>query len=148
MKSLGLVSCAKKKRDHRCKASQLCSPSTLFKMAFEYGSKSYDAVAILSGKYGLLLPDEEIEPYDRFLNDLSVEQVKEWSNIVFDQMKKKLNLHDFDRIYFHAGKRYRQFLIPMLEKMDIKCEVPLENLTIGKQLAWYNAHLSCLENTC
>jgi len=140
LKSLGLVSCAKKKRDYRCKASELCSPSTLFRKAFDYASKNYDAVAILSGKYGLLLPDEEVTPYDRFLKDLPVEQVKEWSNKVFSQMKEKLDLHDFDKFYFHAGKRYREYLIPMLEKMNIKCEVPLKNLGIGKQLAWYKKH--------
>ena len=137
MKSLGLVSCAKSKRDHRCKASQLCSPSNLFTKAFEYASKSYDTVAILSGKYGLLLPNEEVEPYERFLNDLSVEQVKEWSNMVFDQMKTKLNLNGFDKVYFHAGKRYREYLIPMLERTGLECEVPLKNLGIGKQLKWY-----------
>lgn len=140
MKSLGLVSCAKSKLGHRCKASQLCSPSTLYSKAFEYASKSYDAVAILSGKYGLLLPAEEVAPYERFLGDLSIEQVKEWSDMVFDQMKKKLNLNDYDRVYFHAGKRYREYLIPMLEKMGIQCEVPLKHLGIGKQLAWYTKH--------
>jgi hypothetical protein len=140
LKSLGLVSCAKKKRDYPCKASELCSPSALFRKAFDYASKNYDAVAILSGKYGLLLPDEEVEPYDRFLKKLSIEQVKEWSNKVFSQMKERLNLHDFDRVYFHAGKRYRQYLIPMLEKMNIKCEVPLKSMGIGRQLAWYKQH--------
>jgi len=140
LKSLGLVACAKSKRNHRCKASELCSPSTLFRKAFEYASKSYDTVAILSGKYGLLLPDEKVDPYDRFLGDLPIEQVKKWSNMVFEQIKTKLNLHDFDRIYFHAGKRYREYLIPMLEKIGLKCEVPLKNLGIGKQLAWYKKH--------
>jgi hypothetical protein len=40
-------------------------------------------------------------------------------------------------VYFHTGKRYRLYLIPMLEKMEFKCEEPLKNLAIGKQLAWY-----------
>jgi hypothetical protein len=118
----------------------MCSPSALFKKAFDYASKNYDVVAILSGKYGLLLPDEEIEPYDKFLKDLTVEQVKEWSEMVFKQMKRKMNLCDFDRVYFHAGKTYRQYLIPKIEDMGIKCEVPLRNLGIGKQLAWYREH--------
>jgi hypothetical protein len=85
--------------------------------------------------------------YDRFLNDLSVEQVREWSNMVFDQMKKKLNLHDLGKVYFHAGRRYRQYLIPMLEQMDIKCEVPLENLGIGRQLAWYKENFQRRSNS-
>jgi hypothetical protein len=113
------------------------SASDLFRKAYAYCTKKYDKVAILSAKYGLLLPDEDVDPYDRFLNELSIEQVKEWSNMVFSQMRKKLNLHDFERVYFHAGKRYRQYLIPVLEKMEIRCEAPLKNLGIGKQLAWY-----------
>lgn len=117
----------------------MCSPSALFRKALDYASKNYDTIAILSGKYGLLLLDEEIDPYERFLKNLTVEQVKEWSDKVFNQMKEKLNLHDFDRVYFHAGKTYRQYLIPKLEEIGIKCEVPLENLGIGKQLAWYNS---------
>ena len=137
LKSLGLVSCASKKRNCHCKASQMCSPSALFRKAFNYASRSYDAVAILSGKYGLLLPDEEIDPYDRFLKSLPVKDVENWADNVFSQMKKKLNLRDFDKIYFHAGKTYRQFLIPKLEEIGIKCEVPLKNLRIGEQLAWY-----------
>ena len=138
MKSLGLVTCAKTKRNYPCKASQMCSPSILFTKAFDYASNKYDAVAILSGKYGLLLPGEEIEPYNRFLNDLPVRKVKDWTTMVFKQMKRKLNLNEFREVYFHAGKRYRQYLIPMLEKNGIKCEVPLKNLGIGKQLQWYN----------
>lgn len=139
MKSLGLVSCAKTKRKYRCKASELCAPSILFSKAFDYASRNYDAVAILSGKYGLLLPDEEVEPYDEFLNDKSDEQVRQWANMVFAQMNKKLDLTHFDRVFFHAGKRYREYLITMLQRMNIRCEVPLKNLSIGRQLAWYSS---------
>lgn len=113
------------------------SASDLFRKAYAYCTKKYDNVAILSAKYGLLFPDEEIEPYDLALNNMSVDQVKNWSDRVFQQFLVKIELNGLGKVYFHAGKRYRQYLIPMFEKMDIKCEVPLKNLGIGKQLAWY-----------
>ena len=148
LKSLGLVSCTKTKKDYRCKASEMYSASDLFRKAYAYCMKKYHNVAILSAKYGLLLPIEEIEPYDVTLNNMSIDQVKKWSDQVFQQFLVKIELNGLGKVYLHAGKRYRQYLIPMLEKMDIKCEVPLKNLKIGKQLEWYNTHLDCLENTC
>ena len=116
------------------------SASDLFRKAYHYCTEKYDKVAILSAKYGLLLPDEEIEPYNVTLNNVSIDQVKKWSDQVFQQFLVKIELHDLDKVYFHAGKRYRQYLITMLEKTGIKCEVPLKNLGIGKQLAWYKQH--------
>jgi hypothetical protein len=139
LKSLGLISCAKKKQGYRCKASEMYSASDLFRKAYTYAVKHYDFEAILSAKYGLLLPDDEIEPYNLKLNDMTVNKVKEWSDKVFAQMSSRLNLHDFDKVFFHTGNKYRQFLIPKLESSGIQCEAPLKNLGIGEQLSWYNA---------
>ena len=116
------------------------SASDLFRKAYAYCTKSYDNVAILSAKYGLLYPFEEIEPYNVTLNNMTVNQVKKWSDDVFQEFLIKVSLNDLGLVYFHAGKRYREYLVPMLEKMDLKCEVPLKNLSIGKQLEWYNKH--------
>ena len=139
-KSLGLVSCTRKKQDGLCKASEMYTASALFAKAYAYCTKRYDAVAILSAKYGLLLPDDEIEPYNITLNGMNVGQIEEWSEKVFKQMNERLDLQDFSKVFFHTGKNYRQYLIPELEDLGIECKVPLENLSIGKQLAWYNRH--------
>jgi hypothetical protein len=140
MKTLGLVSCTKKKKDFRCKASEMYSASDLFRKAYAYCTKNHDKVAILSAKHHLLFPFEEIEPYDVTLNNMRVDEVRKWSDQVFQEFLIKIELRDLGKVYFHAGKRYRQYLIPMLEKMNIKCEVPLGNLSIGRQLAWYKEH--------
>ena len=142
-KTLGLISCTKKKQNYRCKAFEMYSASDLFRKAYAYAVKNYDFVAILSAKHGLLFSDDEIEPYNLALNDLSSDEVKKWSKKVFEQMKNRLRLHDFDKVFFHAGKKYRQYLIPKLEKKGLYCEVPLGTLGIGKQKAWYKAH-DCL----
>src|SRR4030042_2853771 len=104
------------------------SSSDLFKKAYAYCTKKYDAVAILSAKYGLLLPHDEIEPYDLTLNDMSSEDREAWAERVFKQMKSRLNLKDIDVVYFHAGNYYREHLIRKLEEICINCEAPLKNL--------------------
>ena len=114
--------------------------SDLFKKAYSYATKNYDVVAILSAKYGLLFPDDRIEPYDLTLNDMSSHQRKKWTEQVFNQMRNRLGLQDFHKAFFHAGKKYREHLIPKLKNIGIQCEVPLEHLGIGEQMAWYKRH--------
>lgn len=140
MKSLGLISCTKRKRNDRCSASEMYSASDLFRKAYAYAVKNYDVVATLSAKYGLLLPNDKIDTYNMTLSEMSSGEITEWSESVFKQMEKRLELSDFDKAFFHTGKKYRQYLIPKLEKLGIRCKVPLGNLGIGKQKAWYKAH--------
>lgn len=136
-KTLGLISCTKSKRDYPCKASEMYQASDLFRKAYSYATRKYDFVVILSAKYGLLFPDDKIEPYNLTLNDMKSQQRKKWAEKVFSQMKSRLGLQEFDKVFFHAGKKYREHLIPELENLGIDCEAPLENLGIGKQKAWY-----------
>jgi len=140
LKSLGLISCTKSKQDYPCKASEMYSASDLFRKAYSYATKNYDFVVILSAKYGLLFPDDQTTPYNLTLNDMSSQQRKEWAETIFNQMKSRLRLEDFDKVFFHAGKKYREQLISKLENMDIQCEVPLKHLGIGQQKAWYKRH--------
>jgi len=137
LKSLGLVSCTKRKRNYRCKAYEMYSASDLFRKAYAYAVKNHDFVVILSAKYGVLFPDDEIEPYNQTLNNMSADEIKEWSEKVFSQMKQRLDLKNFNKALFYTGKKYRQYLIQKLENIGIQCEVPLKNLGIGKQKAWY-----------
>ena len=140
MNTLGLISCTKKKQNYPCKASEMYSASDLFRKAYTYCTKKYDNVAILSAKYGLLLPHDEIAPYDLTLKYMSSEERKAWAERVLKQMKSRLNLKDIDKVYFHAGENYREHLIPKLEEICISCEAPLKNLTFGQQKAWYKKH--------
>ena len=116
------------------------SASDLFSKAYSYAVKNYDFVAILSAKHGLLFPDDKIEPYNLTLNDMNSDKRKEWTEKVFNQMKNRLNLREFGKVFFHAGKKYREPLIPKLENISIRCEIPLEGLGIGEQKAWYKEH--------
>jgi cytoplasmic iron level regulating protein YaaA (DUF328/UPF0246 family) len=110
-------------------------PSSLFKKAREYVKEAeYDAWFILSAKYGLLLPTDTIFPYNQTLNNMKVNEVKEWSNDVFS----KLIEYQPTYIDFYAGEKYRSHLIPLLEKQGVICNVPLQGLGIGQQMKFYN----------
>jgi hypothetical protein len=115
-------------------------PSDLFKKAYGYAVKHYDLLAILSAKYGLLLPDEVIEPYDLTLNVLSEEAQRKWAETVLSQLTSKLQLADISAVYFHAGAAYRRHLVELLSARGIRCLTPLEGLDIGQQMAWYLVH--------
>ena len=140
MKSIGLVSCTSRKKSTSCKASEMYSASQLFRKAYRYCRKNYSQVAILSAKYGFLFPDDEIEPYNLTLNNMNAEEVKNWSERVIKQMRKRLDLNNIDTVFFHAGNNYRKYLIPRLEALGVECEVPLANMRIGEQLKWYKTH--------
>lgn len=130
---IALISCAKNKKDYECSAEDVYI-SALFTKAKEYVSRrEYDAWFILSAKYGLLNPKELITPYDVTLNSMNREERMVWSSDVFCRLtKQNPNVVDF-----YAGKKYREFLIPMLEEVDIQCNVPLAGLGIGQQLSFY-----------
>lgn len=135
---LGLVSCSKSKRIYACKASEMYFPSALFRKSFSYAERKYDVVGILSAKYGFLLSDDHIEPYNLTLNKMHVQDRLRWAERVFVQMKKRLNMADMDRTFFHVGEKYREFLIPRLAALSVECIIPLEGLSFGEQLAWYD----------
>lgn len=50
------------------------SASDLFSKAYAYCTKKYGVVAILSAKYGLLFPNDTIEPYDETLNRMKAKR--------------------------------------------------------------------------
>jgi hypothetical protein len=81
------------------------STSDLFRKACAYAVKNYDFVAILSAKCGLLFPNDAIEPYNLTLNDMSSDEAKKWSDKVFRQMKNRLDLHDFGKVFIVKPNR-------------------------------------------
>jgi hypothetical protein len=51
-----------------------------------------DKIFILSAKYGLLNPEQEIEPYNQTLNTMGAAQVKSWSENVLARLSRESNL--------------------------------------------------------
>ena len=80
MKKYVLISCVSKKVDHAALSKDLYT-STLFKMSYRYAvSLKPDAIFILSAKYGLLLCNDVVTPYNMTLNNMKTEEVEEFSH--------------------------------------------------------------------
>lgn len=124
-----LISCVSKKLNYKAKAKELYI-SPLFKLNLKYANTlNPDKILILSAKYGLVGLEQEIEPYDETLNNMSSEENKEWANKIIIQLEKFVDLAK-DEFIFLAGEKYRKYLIPHITNYKI----PLKGLSIGKQL--------------
>ena len=87
-----------------CKAFEMYQASDLFRKAYSYAVGNYDYVSILSARYGLLLPDEVIEPYELTLYSMNNEEQRRWAERVFDQMENKLPIDQISEVIFHAER--------------------------------------------
>ncbi len=136
MKKIVLISCVSKKLTYKSKAKDLYI-SPLFKFNLKYSnSLSPNKIFILSAKYGLVDLEEEIEPYNKTLNKMRKQEIKEWSEKVINQLKEQTDLQE-DEFIFLAGERYRKYLIPYIKNYKI----PMQGLGIGKQLKYLKESL-------
>ncbi|MFW6326755.1 MAG: DUF6884 domain-containing protein [Bacteroidota bacterium] len=122
MRGTCLIGCSKRKRRDSCAAKDMYQ-GTLFKKSLKYALAHYDMVLILSAKYGVLHLDDNIDPYDYTLSQMSIEQYMEWVN------KVKIQL-----------KRYNPpfvFLTGSLYHKEFEGEKPLLGKSIGKMLQFF-----------
>ena len=124
-----------KKLLHKAKAKDLYV-SPLFVGSLRYArTLEPDTIFILSAKYGLLGLNEDIEPYDLTLRNMSAVQVRVWAADVLAQLRERTDLRQ-DHFVFLAGERYRKYLMSHI----VSCEVPMQGLGIGKQLQYLAEH--------
>ena len=136
MRRFVLIACAKKKLNTKARARELYV-SPLFRLSWNYANKLSPAgIFILSAKYGLLVPDREIEPYDVTLNRMSANEIKKWANQVLNQLTEYSDLSR-GHFTFLAALKYRKYLIPSMPHSD----VPMEGLSIGRQLQYLKRHI-------
>lgn len=129
MKTIVLISCVSKKLAHSAKARDLyVSPLFRLNLAYAESLKS-DAIYVLSAKHGLLALEDQIDPYELTLNTMGIGQIRAWAAGVLSQLAAVADLKR-DRFVFLAGDKYRKFLVSHLTHF----EVPMEGLTIGRQL--------------
>lgn len=139
MAVVGLISCASRKRPDAAEARNLYI-SPLFTKSREYVVKNCEKWYILSAKYGLLEPDQVVDPYEETLNTKSRAEQKGWAEKVWIELEQRLFPND--EIIILAGKKYREFLTPRISNHGCQIQVPMEGLGIGRQLQWLTSHLS------
>ena len=133
MRKICLVACVSRKMPNRAPAKDLYT-SALFQKAQAYAVSRFDEWRILSAKYGLVLPDQVLDPYDETLNSMPRKARLEWADRVFNAILSSLEPDAL--LAFVAGERYREGLVTRLEERGYTIKVPLEGLSIGKQLSW------------
>ena len=135
---LYLVSCVKTKLSRPARAKELYV-SDWFRKARAYVEREGVAWHILSAKYGLVHPDDEIEPYEKTLVTMRVVERRAWAGQVLEALEPCLD--EADTVVFLAGQPYREFFEPWLRSRGIGLDVPMRGLRQGQQLAWLGARL-------
>lgn len=122
---IGLIACCGQKLEGRHPAQDIYV-SSLFRKSRMWVSAHCSRWFILSAKFGLLVPSQEIESYDVTLNEMSAADRREWARGVREQLEPFAAA----RFVVLAGERY----CAGLTGLDV--ERPLQGMGIGRQLAW------------
>lgn len=113
----------------------------LFKKSIKYAKTILkpDRIYILSAKYGLLPLDTEIENYNITLKGQKATDVRNWANLVKQQIvDAKLNLTR-DEFIILAGDVYCKYLIDRTQSTYIvNYKRPLQGLRLGEQIKRIN----------
>jgi hypothetical protein len=88
-----LVSCVSKKGATRTQARDLYK-SDWFLKARHYVESTGRPWFILSAKYGLVPPDQILDPYEQSLNAMHKSDRKKWARMVEAEMEKSLPVAD------------------------------------------------------
>ncbi|WP_245925192.1 DUF6884 domain-containing protein [Nocardia nova] len=131
-----LVSCVKGKREHGAAAKDLYISDYFSKMR-HYAEASGLPWFILSAEHGLLRPDDWLEPYERYLPDMSHEYRSDWGQRVAEQLETALGPLAGLTFEVHAGSAYVQAIEPYLRAAGAQVVDELHGLSIGRRLAWY-----------
>ncbi len=137
-----VIGCGKAKLERRARARELYTGS-LFVAARRYAEASGEPWAILSAKHGLVLPDDELDPYDTIMRLRGVE-LRSWALRAatrcvqeFDRLPRL-----FRRVECLAGHPYAWPFRNELHWWDIPSTEPLEGLGLGFRLQWLSRSTS------
>lgn len=136
MKRICLVSCSKTK-ESKASPAQILYSSQLFKASREFAKANFQSWFILSAKYGLVRPDEIIEPYDVKLSDFSVDERGNWAGKVLSQLAP--HLKQGLCITFLAGIKYIKPLERALRQFGCEVHTPLAGMRSGERQQWLKA---------
>jgi len=130
-----LVSCVGKKLGYPAPAQDLYISDWFMKARkFAYPHPWF----ILSAKFGLVPPTKVIPPYEVTLIRMGRNAREAWAEKVFKSIRETINLSE--TLVILAGDRYREFLAPRLLSYGYQIEIPMHQLSIGRQLQWMKEH--------
>jgi hypothetical protein len=133
-----LVSCVKKKRSVPAFAKDLYI-SPLFVAERRYAEARAAPWYILSAKYGLVGPEEWIEPYALYLPDTTATYRSAWGKHVVDRLVDLTGPLDGVIVEIHARRTYLDAVSGPLRTSGGRIVAPLSGLPFGARLSWYKA---------
>ena len=136
--TLLLVACVKEKLTVPAAARDLYV-SPLFKKEREYAERAGLPWFILSAEHGLVVPDEWLSPYERYLPDTPPSFRRAWGTWVIERLELLTGSLDGRTIEVHAGATYVDALRGALASKGASVFEPLAGLGMGQRLAWYGA---------
>lgn len=122
MRKVALVACVKDKLNIPSKAIELYNNEAFRTWIKDAQSKDVDQIYILSGKYGLILPEEIIEPYDLNLNSQTDKYQIEWYRNV---LKRLTELEDLNSTHFilYTNNTYYKGFVDEMKSFEIPYEI-------------------------
>lgn len=128
-----IIGCGKAKRDEESPARELYTGS-LFVACRRYAEASGLAWAILSARYGLLLPDWVREPYEQKLAARGP-ALENWSMDAAKAVRMQVDRLTTEVVCL-AGANYAVPFAWALAYYRITCVQPLVGMPIGQRLRW------------
>ena len=126
MKPLYLIACSMSKLDHAAPAAELYTGQA-FKLSMKAAKAAGADVLILSALYGVLEPDDIIDPYECYLGGLPAMDRAIWAITTAAQLAP----HRDRFAVILAGKHYAAACDDFTNKRE-----PLKGLGIGRQLSF------------
>jgi len=145
MKSIVLLMCGKNKLCKRAKVKDLYT-SPRFQKSIQYAKTltDYSNIYVLSAKHGLLGLEQEIDPYDKSIYEMSVQEKKSWADMVIKSLRNISNLKE-DKYIFLTDDDYSEYLLPFL----VYFELPLKDISHDYHSEWFdnNKHFDTIKQT-
>lgn len=126
MSKIAVINCGSKKKTQACPAREMYEDGSLFRKMRDYAEQAYNRYFIVSGHYGLLEPNQIIEPYEdvvffvqkifrerakkegRILKAVSKDDQKIWGKNVFNA----IDWNQFSQVDFLINIYYWEPLQP------------------------------------
>jgi len=136
MKTLAIIPCTNQKADEPMKARDLWVGSH-FQFVLAHAELFYDKVLIMSYKYGLISPDDVIEPYDYDVRNASaVEKLKWWWALREDIIEVCAAEDKPDLVALYTGGFERDRIMREFVRNGVRqVIVPFEGRGIGQRMS-------------
>lgn len=136
MKQVVFVGCSSAKLRHAAAARDLYQ-SKRFRAASEYAESNSDSWFILSGKHGVLRPDQVVEPYDLALASCDESYRARWNEEVAHACYETVS--STDRVTILADPTYARPVIQSAARRGRRVVRPFEGRSEASILNWLRA---------